>query len=222
MSLVRDSQYKCTSTYCYGIASSDINALKQLQSTLNSAIGAFGAGSKLTVDGKIGSGTVTAVKNLAALLKTKVLAGLATTPMDPKEYVTKLAPEIGAELTAALYSKAAGGNPVAAASSVPRVTGTADIPAPTATPSYTSAFDAIAALIRSGASVSHNVTPLPTNTTPSIPGITYGQNQVPDTGVAVSATGAVQPLPMWAKITLGVFGLSLVGLTAYMISAKKK
>jgi len=218
MSLVRDTQYRCTSTYCYGIASGDIAALKQLQSTLNSAIKAFGAGSTLTVDGKVGSGTVTAVKNLAALLRTKVLSGIATTPMDPKEYVTKLAPEIGAELTAALYSKAAGANPVAAASSAPRVTGTSDI----TTPSLSTAFDSVAAAIRNAASTSHNVIPSPTNTTPAIPGVTYGQSQTPDASVVVSATGPVAPLPTWAKITLGVLGLGIVGLGAYMLSTSKK
>lgn len=218
MSLVRDSQYKCTSTYCYGIASGDIASLKQLQSTLNTAIKAFGAGSTITVDGKIGSGTVTAVRNLAALLKTKVLTGLATSPMDPKEYVTKLAPEIGAELTAALYSRAAGVNPVTAAASAPRVTGTSDI----TTPSLSTAFDSVAAAIRNAASVSHNVTPVPTNTTPTIPGVTYTQNQTPEAAVAVSAMGPIAPLPTWAKITLGVMGVGLVGLAAYMLSSKKK
>lgn len=205
MSFVRGSQYNCTSTICYGIGDAAHKALMQLQTVVNSALKATGSSTKVTVDGKIGSGTVSALWALADRIKTPTLTNLKSAPMDSKEYITKFAPELSIEIPTALATTSSSIN----TGTVPRVTNTS--------PSVNAALDSFSSIIRQASATTHGAVPPPTNTTPPV--ITAGTQAT--TSNAMPAYTPPGGMSTGTKIALGVFGLAAVGGAGYLLFGNK-
>lgn len=218
MSFVRGSQYSCTSTICYGIGDAAHRSIIALQNVINSALKASGFSTKITADGKIGSGTVSALKNLATRIRGPILSGLSVTPMDPKEYVAKFTPELAVEIPGAV---AATGADAVSSFDVPRVTGAASsvsipnvmLPPLKSPGAATTAFDSVSKLIRQATAASHGAAPSATPITPPLPGATSAP--------IITKTFPSSGMSTTTKVAMGVGGVAVLGLAYHLLTKKE-